>query len=122
MANAPDPLDEAPDPTADTPDAEAEDTAEDGDSGQTDWEARYKEAQKVISRQGNELSILRTGDEDADEPDEDDHADDDPEPEHGLRVYAPLSAAVSAARPFVSTGSPWETRMRPTGRSRRSHT
>lgn len=82
MTDERDPLEDAPDPTADTPEAEPEDTAEDGDSGQTDWETRYKEAQKVISRQGTELSLLRRGDSDEDESDED-AADEDDSDEAG---------------------------------------
>jgi hypothetical protein len=81
MASDQDPLEDAPDPTEDTPDDEGEETAEDdADAGPVDWEVRYKEAQKVISRQGNELSILRRGeessDDDAEEPDADAPGDD----------------------------------------------
>jgi len=83
MANDQDPLEDAADPTEDTPPDGTEETAEDGDSGQSDWEARYKEAQKLISRQGTELSLLRRGDDDetsAEEAEDDDAEDSAPEP------------------------------------------
>lgn len=60
MANDQDPLDDAPDPTEDTPDAEAEDTAEDDDSGQTDWTPKDRsEATRKITELAQENARLR---------------------------------------------------------------
>jgi hypothetical protein len=66
------------DPETDTPEGEAQEPTEDTPQPEQqveDFEARYKEAQKVIARQGHELGLLRAGetpppDEEAEEPDE----------------------------------------------------
>jgi hypothetical protein len=97
------------DPAEDTHDGDDEDTAQDTpEPGQPkdDWEARYKEAQKVIGRQGAELRILRgvdTADDDEDEGDEE--SDDDFEepadrsgPDDGLDGLARDSWALAEAR------------------------
>jgi|GEM_PF-6472540 len=79
-----DPLDADLDPSEDTPEPEDEDTAEADDAGSGDWESRYKEAQKLISRQGQELSLLRQDEPEEsvedDEDDEDGSDDDLPDP------------------------------------------
>lgn len=76
------PLDED---TPDPDDADGQDTPEDA-AQPTDWEARYKEQQKVLARQGQELGVWRRGEkpatsrrsEAAPKPAEgDDEADDD---------------------------------------------
>lgn len=84
MANDQDPLDDAPDPTEDTPDAEAEDTAEDDDSGQSDWTPKdRKEALRKVQEQGQEnarlraeLELLRGDGDEADDAEDDVEADD----------------------------------------------
>lgn len=87
-----------PEPTAAPAEPEADPTEdtqpdEDGDAGEdtqdasqpVDWEARYREAQKLIGRQGRELEILRR-DGGADEgQDEDEQAEDTPQPDEGYQ-------------------------------------
>lgn len=90
MADDQDPLEDAPEPTEDTPADDSEDTAAaDQPDGSIDWEARYKEAQKTISRQGRELSAYRSGESDESDEDEPDEPDDEPDDEADA---APASA------------------------------
>jgi hypothetical protein len=84
MATEPDAAADADEePSEDTPDSDDADEAEDTPESEQpiDWEARYKEAQKAISRQGAELELLRRGEGESDEADDeadDDEADDAP--------------------------------------------
>ena len=85
MATEPDAAADADeDPSEETPDSDdAEQAKETPESEQPiDWEARYKEAQKAISRQGAELKILRRGEVESDEADDEEYEDeaDDAEP------------------------------------------
>lgn len=88
MADDQDPQASAPDPTEDTPEDELQDTAEGTDSSQTDWEAKYKEAQQAISRQGAELAAYRRGEYDESDEDEEDEAESEGSETTGTRdVY-----------------------------------
>jgi hypothetical protein len=68
-----DPLEPTPDPTGDTPEKETEDTAEDTDSGQTDWTPKDRgEAIRKITELGQENARLRREAEQAEaQPDDD---------------------------------------------------
>jgi hypothetical protein len=71
--------DDAAGPDEDTqPDAN-QDTAADT-QGSVEWEAKYREAQKVISRQGQELGLLRRVDPEQDDETEDEEPEPEPEP------------------------------------------
>lgn len=72
----------------DTPDEDAADEQDTPDDAEqpTDWEARYKESQKVLARQGQELGVWRRGETPPDrdhaaaaEPEAGDEAPDDSE-------------------------------------------
>jgi len=98
------------DPLEDTPPGATSETGEDTPKQPAqpeDWEARYKEAQKALSRQGAELAILRRGDDaEADEGDEDDDEEPDEDsgepasrqPEENLTQFARDSWELAEAR------------------------
>jgi hypothetical protein len=87
MAEDQDPLEDAPDPTEDTPDDDSEDTADDQPEGSIDWEARYKEAQKAIAKQGRELAAFRQSEPDESDEDEPDDEDEPTEVEAPAEQY-----------------------------------
>jgi hypothetical protein len=70
--------DPAQDPTEDNPADESLDTAPDTQGSSVDWEQKYREAQKLISKQGHELGIYRQS---ATESNEDDEEAEEEEPE-----------------------------------------
>ncbi len=80
--------DPALDPTEGTPADESEGTAEDTQGSSVDWEKKYREAQKVISKQGQELGLYRQQSTDESDEDEEEDEEDEPEPQPRQRERA----------------------------------
>jgi len=75
------PQPDAPGPDEGTPEDAGQDTAQDTQRTTADWESRYREAQKVIAKQGQELGIYRKAPAAREDPEPEEEPD--PEPVRG---------------------------------------
>lgn len=110
MPDAQDPLEDAPDPTADTPEDETEDTAEGGDSSQTDWTPKDRsEATRKITELAQENARLRREAEETEQDDEPDEGEaDGPEDDYLDQQNALLAAELYGPEVSEAADTVWD--------------